>query len=352
MSVIIPSFNSAEWLPSTVAALAQAVARTELNVELVIVDDGSTDETESVTRQLALEHEFPIRRIAQENQGVFIAVWNGLRAATSERLLILNARLLLDADSLRFVADQLPEERTVETWNGHVATDPGSPLVGRFWEVPTFVFWGGYLGNPRPTLITAANFDRVPKGTGCLIVSRAMLERAYLASWPADDERFTSDDTKLLRYIAAQRPIRLEPGFSAVYRPRTTFPKFLSHARNRGTLFVDSYAGTSALRRLVLLLLVVLPPIAIAALIAFLALGLWSAFWVTIALGLVAVALPAVIARARGCPARPILSYLAFILPFGVAFWSGLGRGLWIHRGAFASSAPAAERHAQAGDSR
>lgn len=336
LSVIIPSFNSAQWLPSTVASFAEALTTSGLSAELIIVDDGSTDSTETVVAELAEHHDFPIRYVAQQNQGVFIAVWTGLRAAQSERLLILNSRLLLDADSLSFVATELPGETTIETWNGHVVTDPTAPLIGRFWEVPTFVFWGGYLGRPVPTLIDAANFDRVPKGTGCLIVSKERLERAYRMNWPADGERFTSDDTKLLRFIASERPIRLEPAFSAVYRPRTTFSKFLKHSRNRGTLFVDSYAGTGRLRQLVLVLLVVLPPLILLAMIIFALTGFWAALWTVATLALLAILLPAVAAAARRCPGRAIASYLAFILPFGVAFWSGLGRGLSIHRTAFA----------------
>jgi hypothetical protein len=98
---------------------------------------------------------------------------------------------------------------------------------------------------------------------------------AYEASWPEENARFTSDDTKLLRRISDEQPIRLEPGFSATYRPRTTVKRFLAHALNRGTMFVDSYAGTSRARDAVLLLLVVLPPLFLVAAAASAITGRW-----------------------------------------------------------------------------
>lgn len=335
LSVVIPAYNSAEWLPSTLATLAAALQRTAWAAEVVVVDDGSTDPTVSVLESLQRTYPYPIRIVEQQNQGVFLAVWEGLQAAESDHLLILNSRLLLREDALEFIEQARRADPGREAWNGHVDTDPTSPLIGRFWEVPTHLFWGGYLRDPKSTLITSKNFDRVPKGTGCFLVRKDLFRRAYLASWPEENARFTSDDTKLLRFIAAKSPIRLEPGFYGTYRPRTTFRKFLAHARGRGTMFVDSYAGTSAARNITLVLLGVLPPLMAIGLLT-LALGsLWPAFWTALACAFVALAAPAAIAAGRRCDGRAVVSYLVYVIPFGVAFWLGLARGLKLHRGAF-----------------
>ncbi|MHA6667350.1 glycosyltransferase family 2 protein [Homoserinimonas sp. A447] len=336
LSVVIPAYNSAEWLPTTLDSLAKALQRTSWTAEVVVVDDGSTDDTVAVLSSLQKSFPYPIRIVEQRNQGVFLAVWEGLKKANFEQLLILNSRLILREDALEFVEAAQATDPTREAWNGHVATDPSAPLVGRFWEVPTHLFWGSYLANPRTTLITSENFDMVPKGTGCFLVQKDLFRRAYEVSWPDTNARFTSDDTKLLRFVAAHSPIRLEPSFFATYRPRTTFRKFLAHARGRGTMFVDSYAGTSAARNVVLLLLGILPPIFLIALIALAAAGQWAGFWVVAAVGVAALVAPAIVAAARRCPPRACLSYLCFVVPFGVAFWTGLVRGLVVHRKSFA----------------
>jgi hypothetical protein len=335
VSAVVPAYNSAEWLPSTLDSLAVALARTPWRAEIVIVDDGSSDDTIAILTAMQETYPYPIRIVEQPNKGVFMAVWAGLRAARFDEVLIVNSRLLFRADSLEYLSGAIAADSEARSWNGHVATDPTAPLIGRFWEVPTYVFWGSYLARPRKTLITPDNFDSVPKGTGCFLVRRDLFLDAYDVCWPEANSRFTSDDTKLLRYVAGQSPIRLDPGFFATYRPRTTFSKFLSHSRGRGTMFVDSYAGTSKLKNAALIALGILPPIALGVLTALSVTTQWSAIAVVLGIGVLALLTPMAIAATRNCPGRALASYLLYILPFGVTFWSGLVRGLVLHRRAF-----------------
>lgn len=334
VSVVVPSYNSADWLPTTLGALWEALGETAWTAEVIVVDDGSTDSSAELLSDLATRSPHELRVVLQENKGVFLAVWEGLQTARAQWVLILNSRLLLHRGSLAHLERQ-DALAGPHAWNGHVVTDPQAPLVGRFWEALTGVFWSSYLAHPRPMLITSESFDRVPKGTGCLLVQRELMTRAYRECWPSENARFTSDDTKLLRFVVGVEPIRLDPGFSATYRPRTTVRKFLSHARNRGTLFVDSYAGTSALLSIALVALVVAPPLALLAVIAAAIGQAWAVVWAILAAGVVALAVPALLALTRRVPYRAVLSYLVYVVPFGVVFWRGLAKGLVIHRSAF-----------------
>lgn len=332
VSVVIPAYNSAEWLPSTLRSLAAALSNTAWSAEIIVVDDGSTDSTEATLESIREQLAYPLIVKTQSNAGVFTAVWEGIQAANNPYVLILNSRLILHEGSLAALNHAMTGQPQVEAWNGHVITDETSPLVGRFWEVPTYVFWGSYLSSPKPTSVTGLNFDKVPKGTGCFLVKKGLIEEAYRASWPAENARFTSDDTKLLRYIANKSSIALEPTFSATYRPRTTFRRFLGHSRGRGTLFVDSYAGTSILRNIVLIALVAGPPLVLVLLIAMSVVGKWVVVGIGFAALVALLLIPAIIALTRRCPPRAILSYLVFVGPFGCVFWTGLARGLFIHR--------------------
>lgn len=348
LSIVIPSYNSAPWLDSTLDAVDAALSRTPWRAEIVVVDDGSTDATADLLARRAAASRYEVRVIDQTNQGVFLAVWNGLRAAQSDWTLILNSRLLLHPDALAHL-NAVDALSSASAWNGHVITDPATPLVGRFWEVPTHVFWGEYLADPRPMDITPANFDRVPKGTGCFLVQRTVMLDAYDACWPDKNARFTSDDTKLLRHIAAIQPIRLDPGFSATYRPRTTLRKFLAHAGGRGTMFVDSYAGTSRLRNVVLIGLALAPPLVLGAGLAAVVTGRPRALGWLSSLTALAISAPAVIAGIRRAPIRAIQSYLVYVVPFGLVFWRGLVRGVVLHRRSFRGGRSAASVPASRG---
>ncbi len=332
LSVVIPAHNSSSWLPSTIEALALALARTSWNAEIIVVDDGSTDDSLATLESLRSSLKYPLRVISQENQGTFIAVWEGVRNAASDEVFILNSRLLVHEHAFAYVRDNRKDGEPTQPWNGHVVTDPAAPLIGQFWSVPTYVFWGEYLARPRPMVITPENFDRVPKGTGFFLVDKLLFEEACRVAWPEGDAALTSDDTKLLRFIAEKSPIRLEPGFSGTYRPRANLRGFLSHAWHRGTLFVDSYAGTGRGRNAVLVALAVLPLLAVPLIVTLAVLGQWWAIGIGVALLAVALLVPLVIAAARRCPRRALVSYLLLVVPFGFAFTAGLLRGVVVHR--------------------
>lgn len=335
LSVVIPSYNSARWLPSTLDALALAVREADADVEVIVVDDGSDDDSGDVVESLAADFPGDLIVVRQENSGRFLARWAGIERSRADHVLLLDSRVIVAPDALAYLLPAVAADPEPAGWNAHVHTDPTSPLVGRFWEVPTFVFWGGYLRNPRPYDLTPETFDSAPKGTGAFLARRDVLREAFQQAWPEGDAKLISDDTKILRWIADNGGIRLDPGFSATYRPRTTVDGFIRHSFDRGTLFVDSYAGTSSLRSIILLVAAVAPLVAVALIVWLAVVGAGIAALIVVVVMLLMLLAPLVPASLNRCPPRAQLSYVVFILIFLAPFWSGLLRGIVIHRGAF-----------------
>lgn len=335
VSVVLASYNAAPWVTEALDSVVHAALRTSWQVELVVVDDGSTDQTAQVLAAYQAACSIPMRVVSQQNTGRFLAFYAAAEAAAGERILIMGDRMRLQPDAFEYLERIDPGLPDGQVWNGHVPTAPDGPLVSRFWEVPLHIFWGSYLANPKPTQITEENFDRVPKGTGSLLIGRKFFLDACRAVWPKDNAALVSDDTKLLRYVVKHRPMRLDPGFGAVYRPRVNLKSFLSHAFTRGTLFVDSYAGTSRLRDVLLVSLSIAPVVYVVALLVSLLAGAWPLLLLLVGLGLLGLLAPAAVAAIRKAPPRAILSYMTYVVPFGVVFWAGLVRGVVIHRRAF-----------------
>ena len=284
---------------------------------------------------LDVERPFPLRVHRQENEGRFLARWRGISLASAESVLLIDSRVLIAREALRFLARETRYGQDDVAYNGFVLTDDAVPLVGRFWDAPVWLFWGKYLASPHEMRITPDTFDRLPKGLGMFYAPKRWLVDAMTASWPEADPRLVSDDTKVIRHIAEADDLRITPEFSALYRPRVSVLSFLAHARMRGTLFVDSYAGTTLVRSIVLILLVIAPPVLLIATGIAIAVGAgWlAAILVLVVLG--AILGPAVAAAIGRCPARGILAYLTYIVPFAAVFWFGLARGSIVHRAAF-----------------
>ncbi len=91
VSVIIPTYNRAHLLPTTLDSVWQQTYRP---IEVIVVDDGSTDETAAVVDQWKTKHEgrdFETHLLSQENSGAPAARNRGLIASTGEFIQYLDS---------------------------------------------------------------------------------------------------------------------------------------------------------------------------------------------------------------------------------------------------------------------
>jgi glycosyltransferase involved in cell wall biosynthesis len=84
VSIVVTNYNYAEFLPH---ALRSAVEQRYAQVEVIVVDDGSTDSSREVIARFADR----VRPILQENQGQKGAFNSGFAAATGDVVLFLDA---------------------------------------------------------------------------------------------------------------------------------------------------------------------------------------------------------------------------------------------------------------------
>ena len=96
----IPCYNEAETLPETVAALPRQIPGID-EIEILIIDDGSMDETVQVAQQIGVNH--IIRQ--KQNKGLALAFTAGLEACLAHGAdIIVNT----DADN-QYNADDIPK---------------------------------------------------------------------------------------------------------------------------------------------------------------------------------------------------------------------------------------------------
>ncbi|MGW4488612.1 glycosyltransferase family 2 protein [Amycolatopsis sp. NPDC004368] len=243
LSVVIPVYNEQDWIERSVGALVTAAEVAGWPVEIVVVDDGSTDATPE--KLAALQRRHGITVLAQPNSGRFEARRAGLAKASGRQILLVDSRVIVDQASLVFLRDQLVAhpERTV--WNGHINVDSERNPYAGFLAGIVKIPWRRYCANPRLMSFGIDEFDVFPKGTGFFSAPREVLENASAAFESLfDDSRFASDDTGVLRWIAERHRIFLAPDFAATYHGRDSFKKFTAQSYFRGTTFVDSYLAS------------------------------------------------------------------------------------------------------------
>lgn len=91
VSVIIPSYNHARFLSD---AIQSVMSQTHRTVEIIVIDDGSTDETDQVIKSFRT-----VRYLKQQNRGVTAARNVGLEQSSGSYVVFLDAddRLLSEA---------------------------------------------------------------------------------------------------------------------------------------------------------------------------------------------------------------------------------------------------------------
>lgn len=106
VTVFTPSYNRADYLPSAFESLKLQTCH---DFEWVIVDDGSTDATESVVREMvesADENLFEIRYFKKENGGKHTAINLGVEQAHGDFFLILDSDDTLASNAIATIIDK------------------------------------------------------------------------------------------------------------------------------------------------------------------------------------------------------------------------------------------------------
>lgn len=115
ITVFTPAYNRAHLLPRAYESLKRQGYR---DFEWIIVDDGSTDDTEAVVGGLLEKSEFSIRYIKKENGGKHTAINKGVEEAKGELFFILDSDDMLTDDALQIVADEYETVRGDATFGG------------------------------------------------------------------------------------------------------------------------------------------------------------------------------------------------------------------------------------------
>ena len=117
LSIVVPAYNEGRRLPPTLARLAAYVApRGDGAVELVVVDDGSTDDTAALARAAGARV-----LVHAQNRGKGAAVRTGVLAARGARVLVCDADLATPIEELPRLEAALDAGADLVVGSRHVA---------------------------------------------------------------------------------------------------------------------------------------------------------------------------------------------------------------------------------------
>ena len=222
VSIIMPAFNAGPWIEES---LRSATAQTHPLIEILVIDDGSTDDTLARARRFAAHTARDVQVHTQPNAGAAAARNHGLRLARGEFIQFLDADDLLAPDKIACQFGPLlaagPDALASGTW-------------GRFHDAPADTFW------PDETVAratTGVEFLQLHYETntmmqpGAWLAPRALLDRVG----PWDETLSLNDDGEYFARVMLAAS-RLVPVPAARCHYRSAGPGSLSRRRDARAL--------------------------------------------------------------------------------------------------------------------
>jgi poly-beta-1,6 N-acetyl-D-glucosamine synthase len=195
VSVIVPAYNEAVGIESTIRSL---VASDYPSLEVVVIDDGSTDGTADIVEALQLPG---VRIVRQPNGGKATALNTGIAAASYDVLVLVDGDTVFQPDTVRMIVQQM-RDPAVGAVAGNAKVGNRNGLLGR-WQHLEYVVG---FNLERRMFDLFGSITTVPGAVGAF--RRQALEQVGGVSVDT-----LAEDTDLTMAI-------LRAGFRVVYEPR------------------------------------------------------------------------------------------------------------------------------------
>ncbi len=195
VSVIIPCYNGEKFLKETIES---ALGQTYPAVEVIVIDDGSTDSSGEIAQSL------PVRYIRQPNRGLTASRNLGVRESRGSYI------LFLDAD------DRL-KPHAIEAGVGVLSQHPECAMtVGDHSFVSAD---GSFLAGSRKTCISSAHYEALLRSNFIEMISSVLFRKSVLeAIGGFDADLRVAEDYELYLRIAREHAICCHTSVVAEYR--------------------------------------------------------------------------------------------------------------------------------------
>jgi glycosyltransferase involved in cell wall biosynthesis len=151
-SIIVPSYNRAEEIKELLQSFTNLQFPRE-RFELIIADDGSTDQTESVVREFQQATDLQIKFYRQENQGPGVARNMGMTKAQGEVFIFIDSDCTVAPNWLSAIDRALDSEKADAFGGPDSFREDFPPLLKAInYSMTSFITTGGIRGHKKKSL--------------------------------------------------------------------------------------------------------------------------------------------------------------------------------------------------------
>lgn len=222
-SIIIPCYNASAFVGR---AIETALRQTRNDCEVLLINDGSTDDTAEIIESYSRDHGQRVHSLHQENKGPAAARNTGIRAANGEYILFLDADDCLTPCALELLGQAVSASAHAYhfVYAGHYAVD----FTGKM-----------KISSPKPKTVTNyKDFKRLLAGKGVSpTIGAIMIHRDCFQTLSYPESIRSNEDLILFAHLFA------------LYTGRSIRDPVVYKYKRHGSLRSDKQAITDALHK-------------------------------------------------------------------------------------------------------
>ncbi len=140
VSIIVPIYNAEKYLNRCITSILE---QTYKNIELILINDGSTDSSEEIILQMQEKNKDIIKYYKQENKGVFETRNFGITIATGEYIMFIDNDDYIDNDYVEQYVNVAESGKYDLVIGGHRRTSEKKEILSKT-RLPDTI-WGKYI---------------------------------------------------------------------------------------------------------------------------------------------------------------------------------------------------------------
>lgn len=234
ISIIIPTYNYAHKVSCAIQSVLDQITE---EVELIVIDDGSTDHTSEVLGNLQAQNKAKFRVIKKENGGLSSVRNRGIKEAKADYFIFLDADDELESDAVQLVLNHIKEyphsRMVIGGYNSYW------PAEGRKKEtIPT------NLVSDKLQLVKSYLIDKtLSLANGATVMHREIFTKGF---YP--EHIFNTEDIPVFAQALANFKCTILPEpIAKIYKHKTSMRHDIRNSHEVGMTLVDEVFETGRL---------------------------------------------------------------------------------------------------------
>ncbi|HPI41243.1 MAG TPA: glycosyltransferase [Pseudobdellovibrionaceae bacterium] len=240
VSIVIPSFNHEKFIKTALQSIFNQTYRGP--IEIILVDDGSSDQTINIAKKLKSESSLNFQIIEQQNQGAHAAINHGLQGCNGNYVAILNSDDSFDPKRIEVMIEALKVKNGSFAFSQVNYMDENGNILKEQYEFANILRKKQSEISNFPSIGYALLESNISISTGNFFFKKSLFNKVG----PFSSLRHCHDWDFILRSLFYTEPLYIDlPLYNYRLHGQNTYKGLTKVAAHEGPLVISNYLNST-----------------------------------------------------------------------------------------------------------